>query len=101
MSRNIAKKQGVWNDDKILSLLLDEFPYVLDQKTWNTFGSPKQTNEALVDNWRVLGIVLWDGFVDRFLSPGDMSGIRDEVQEVAEVFDVPVFNSKKEKIWEP
>jgi hypothetical protein len=35
----------------------DGIPYVLDRSTWNP-GKTKSNNEALVDNWRPVGIIV-------------------------------------------
>ena len=100
MAKNIGKKRGEWSDEKLLDLVLDEFPYVLDRQTWQTTSSRNRPNEALVDNWRPVGIVVPDefaGYVTDDLAIGSVAATKEAAAE----FGVPVFNSKKEKIWSP
>jgi len=100
MAKNIGKKRGKWSDEKLLDLVLDEFPYVLDRQTWQTTSSGNRPNEALVDNWRPVGIVVPDefaGYVTDDLAIGNVA----TTKEAATEFGVPVFNSKKERVWSP
>lgn len=103
-----------------------EFPYVLDQETW-VEPAGAFMNEALVDNWRPVGIVVPE-FISQTMQELKKSKpeLRDvaiadyiteynagseystklqwllECIEVAQHFDdLPIFNFKKEKIWEP
>ena len=43
-------------------MAISAIPYVLDQTTWNPDDNLSGVNEALVDNWKVVGFVQapWD-----------------------------------------
>jgi hypothetical protein len=92
---------------------LSKFPYILDEDTWEEPGN--YPNEALVDNWKPMAIVLvdedtierdrkilasekdQDGYPyaskDRLLSMG--------IYKIAAKFNVPVVDSNLEPIWTP
>lgn len=99
MAKNIGRKREEWGEEKLLNLVLDEFPYILDRQTWQT-TSTSNRNEALVDNWKPVGIVVSDefaGYVTDDLSIGSVAATKEAATE----FGVPVFNSKKEEVWTP
>ena len=96
-------------------------PYVLDQSTWNP-NSPDSTNEALVDNWRPVGIVIAKSDVEEAVlnaakkmaaradsSSGDIAkdinnfvaGAIKEVLFVALELGVPIYNTSRTKLWSP
>ena len=57
---------------------LERFPYVLDEETFNP--KPNSTNEALVDNWKPIGLIVTDSFVAQHVvkleNPGKHMGLR-------------------------
>lgn len=82
-------------------------PYVLDQSTWNPSADKK--NEALVDNWKPLGIIAADDkVVDavRYITAEQENpweetiGVVKTTFEVAKAFGVPIYDLNKEIIWE-
>jgi hypothetical protein len=100
MAKNIGRKREEWGEEKLLDLVLDEFPYILDRQTWQTTSTSNRPNEALVDNWKPVGIVVPDefaGYVTDDLAIGSVAATKEAATE----FGVPVFNSKKEEVWTP
>ena len=74
---------------------LERFPYVLDADTFQT--DPRETNEALVDNWQAKGIIATDKFiVDNIakMTPGPahhFSRIK-RLFELQEHWGVPIYD---------
>ena len=82
-------------------------PYVLDQSTWDP--SPSHPNEALVDNWKPVGIVVVD---DRDGSrieavkahaqdPLKAVGMIKQIFQAAEMFGVPIYDVNRNELWAP
>jgi hypothetical protein len=85
-------------------------PYVLDQSTWN----PTDVNEALVDNWNPVGIV-----VGKWLEPIKLSiqslsdekfkdsagvnapGVIGKIFKLAAEFGVPIYDRDRKELWSP
>ena len=103
--------------------MAQNIPYVLDQSTWNP-NNPDSTNEALVDNWKPVGIVVAAGDVEEAilgtaekLISGDQlrapsgnaakdiasfaAGKTKEAMLVALELDVPVYNTSRTELWSP
>ena len=93
--------------------LARNIPYVLDQSMWDP-GGVNEVNEALVDNWNPVGIV-----VGRWLEPIRLSiqsldderfkdqagvnapGVIGKIFKLAVEFDVPIFDKDRNKLWSP
>ena len=90
----------------------DGIPYILDQSTWNP-GKTKSNNEALVDNWRPVGIIL-----DREDEVSIVSGLeyiktKEDAEDdlfagvvkkiilTAIQLGVPVYSTDREMLWSP
>lgn len=99
-----------------------QFPYILDQQSW-VEPSGGFMNEALVDNWQAVGLVVpgfaQKGILDlqqRFPDVPDV-GLIDAVSEMQvgtynymalrcmtvadDLGGIPIFNFEKEMIWSP
>jgi len=86
-------------------------PYVLDQATWNPAGFAM--NEALVDNWKPVGIILSRGDEINAISGLDyIEGTKEDIEEfalgvtkqimlTALAFGVPVYDEEREELWSP
>ena len=90
--------------------LARNIPYVLDQSMWDPAG----VNEALVDNWNPVGIV-----VGKWLQPIKLSiqsldderfkdqagvnapGVIGKIFKLAVEFDVPIYDVNRTKLWSP
>jgi len=87
-------------------------PYVLDQSTWHK-GIAGETNEALVDNWKPVGIILTNGDEINAISGLDyIEGTKEDIHEfaigvvkrimlTALAFGVPVYDEGREVLWSP
>lgn len=90
----------------------DGIPYVLDQSTWKP-GEARSNNEALVDNWKPVGIILTRGDEINAISGLDyIEGTVGDVEEfalgaikqimlTAIAFGVPVYDTERELLWDP
>ena len=57
MSKSYKNYGKLERGNEYMEKMARNIPYVLDQSTWNP-NNPSSTNEALVDNWRPVGIVV-------------------------------------------
>jgi len=88
-----------------------DIPYVLDQLTWDL--KVAGTNEALVDNWRPVGIILSRGDEINAISGLDyIEGTKEDIEEfalgvikqimlTALTFGVPVYDTERDMLWSP
>ena len=85
-------------------------PYVLDQSMWEEYAGVG--NEALVDNWRPVGIVVPEAnnlmaSVKAFdnIEPEDIedigAGTTKKIFEMAIEFGVPIYDTEREILWSP
>ena len=90
-----------------------DIPYVLDQSTWETWERGGNPTEALVDNWKPVGLIAdWEtikilrnlnkgrdpGFEDQ-INPDDAAGKMKKLLELAQEFGVPVFDRERNELW--
>ena len=92
--------------------LAKNIPYVLDQATWHK-SSYQPWNEALVDNWKPVGIILTRGDEINVISGLDyIEGTKEDVEEfalgtikkimlTAIELSVPVYDTEREILWSP
>ncbi len=90
----------------------DGIPYILDQSTWNPVQG-SSNNEALVDNWKPVGIILTRGDEINAISGLDyIEGTKEDVEEFAlgvikkimlTAIDlgIPVYDTEREVLWDP
>jgi hypothetical protein len=82
-------------------------PYVLDQSTWDPSKNRSGVNEALVDNWRAVGIVVADQEFVKFVKhyadkdPSQAIGAMKELFKAATDFGVPIYDVNRTKLWSP
>jgi hypothetical protein len=93
-------------------MAIDGTPYILDQSTWNP-SKTKSNNEALVDNWEPVGIILTKGDEINSISGLEyVAGTKDDINELtmgmvkrimmtALAFEVPVYDTERELLWDP
>jgi len=88
-------------------------PYVLDQSTWDPSKNFSGINEALVDNWKPVGIIVTDDqeidavryIATDMLQTSELgtestAGVVKKTFEVAKAFGVPIYDLNKEILWE-
>ena len=81
-------------------------PYVLDQSTWDPSKQHSETNEALVDNWRPVGIIVVEEDVLNSLvifgdTPSESIGVVKELFRTATEFGVPIYDVDRNEVWKP
>ena len=85
-------------------------PYVLDQSTWDE--DVRGTNEALVDNWRAVGIIPEWEIIQILKKQNKGRDVEDELEEIppgklgqlmklAQEFGVPIFDRERNVLWSP
>ncbi len=91
----------------------DGIPYVLDQSTWNPVDTGRSNNEALVDNWRPVGIIITNPDLIYTISGLEyVEGTKEDIEEFAVgitkkilltalAFGVPVYDEERELLWDP
>ena len=82
--------------------LARNIPYVLDKSMWASSGNRHGINEALVDNWRAVGIIVGPKLVS-YIEEGDEStpGKVGEFFKVAADFGVPIYDVNRTELWSP
>ena len=80
---------------------LERFPYILDADTFNPH--PRRTNEALVDNWSPVGLIVTDEFVKNNVAslenPGQHHGLRwGKLFAAQEHWNVPLYDIEGNKL---
>jgi len=84
-------------------------PYVLDQSMW---GSVSGGGEALVDNWKPLGLIPDWEIIQILKKQNKGRDIEDELEEIppgklgqlmklAQEFGVPIFDRERNELWSP
>ena len=88
--------------------LARNIPYVLDQSTWDPSQTRSSTNEALVDNWKAVGIVAGkDDLVKSVKAMADRDwaveaiGITNKIFKLARDYGVPIYDVNRTKLWSP
>ena len=86
--------------------LARNIPYVLDQSMWDPSKTRSETNEALVDNWRAVGIIATGEFppiVKHYADndPSQAMGAMKELFKAAADFGVPIYDVNRTKLWSP
>jgi len=83
-------------------------PYVLDQSTWDPGQTYSSTNEALVDNWKAVGIVVGTDDLLKSVKAAvdsdwarDAIGVTRKIFKLANDYGVPIFDRQRNKIWSP
>jgi hypothetical protein len=85
----------------------ENIPYVLDQSTWDPSKTFSGTNEALVDNWKPMGVVV-TGDISK--SVEDVSGndpfvnaagVSLQVFRMSRDFNVPIYDISRNVLWDP
>ena len=115
VSKNYKRYSKLVRGDERAEALARDIPYVLDMSTWNP-SERADTNEALVGNWKPIGLVIPD-WADRGMGYildglGHVEGTEEDVKEnvigavknimlQAIRFGVPIFDQEREVLWTP
>ena len=113
VSKDYSRYGQLKRGDEFAENMAKNIPYVLDQSTWHK-GIAGETNEALVDNWKPMGIVVgkWvekiklnvksledERFKDQ--SGVNQSGVIGKIFQLAVEFGVPIFDRDRNELWSP
>ena len=90
-------------------MAIDAIPYVLDQQTWDWDPDAHDSsgiNEALVDNWRPLGLVVGPSDMVRAVKsvsqdPSGAIGKTKNLFELAQQHSLPILDLEQNVLWEP
>ena len=99
--------------NEYMEKMANNIPYVLDQATWDP-SKTKSNNEALVDNWKPVGIILTRNDEINVMSGLDyIEGTKEDVEESMNIgvvkkimmtaidLGVPVYDTDRELLWDP
>lgn len=110
ISKDYSRYGGLKRGQEFAEKVARQIPYVLDQSMWAPEG---QTNEALVDNWKPVGIILSRGDEIHAISGLDyIEGTKEDIEEeaigvikqimlTALALGVPVYDTEQEVLWDP
>ena len=102
VSKDYSRYAKLKRGNEFHEKLARKIPYVLDQSTWN----PASVNEALVDNWQAKGLIVTPQDIVEIIKDnpegqGDSIGWLKKLYEMAEAFDVPIYDANRNEIWTP
>lgn len=110
VSKDYSRYGGLKRGNEYAEKVAKQIPYVLDQSMWSPAGS---MNEALVDNWKPVGIILTNYDEINTISGLDyIEGTKEDIEEfalgitkqimlTALAFGVPVYDTKRDVLWSP
>ena len=107
VSRDYKKYAKLTPGDERSEKLAKDIPYVLDQSTWDPSKTRSGVNEALVDNWRAVGIIASydevnpEFFQDLEDDPSAAIGSMRELMKVATELGVPIYGPDRKQMWSP
>jgi hypothetical protein len=88
-------------------MAIDAIPYVLDQQTWDWDpDSGSGVNEALVDNWRPVALVVGPSDIVRAVSsmtqdPSGAIGVTKNLFVLAQQHGLPILDLEQNVLWDP
>ena len=113
VSKDYSRYGQLKRGDEFAEKMARNTPYVLNQSTWHQ-ADWSNTNEALVDNWKPIGIVAgkWVGPIklsveglgdERFKDQSGVNGpgVIGKIFKLAVEFDVPIFDRGRTELWRP
>jgi hypothetical protein len=110
ISKDYSRYGKLKRGSKFAEKTARNIPYVLDQSTWN--NEIPGTNEALVDNWRPVGIIPEWEIIQILKKQNKGRDVEDEmemippgklgqVMKLAQEFGVPIFDRERNELWSP
>jgi hypothetical protein len=112
ISKNYKNYGKLERGNEYMEKMANNIPYILDQATWDP-SKTKSNNEALVDNWKPIGIILTREDEIYAISGLDyVEGTKEDVEEfalgvikkimlTAIELGVPVYDTGREELWSP
>jgi hypothetical protein len=106
ISKDYSRYDSLKSGNEFHEKMARNIPYVLDQSTWNPEGE-FQPNEALVDNWSAIGIVVAAKDLVKFVKhyaendPSQAIGAMKELFKAATDFGIPIYDVNRTKLWGP
>ena len=106
-SKDFSRYGNLKRGDEFAEKMARNMPYVLDKSTWHK-GIARETNEALVDNWKPVGLIIADEYVDivEEFTEGkyeidDLAGVMKKLFKLAQEMGVPLFDLDRNELWRP
>jgi len=111
VSKDYSRYGQLQRDNDFHQNMARNIPYVLDKSTWHK-GIANESNEALVDNWKPVGLIP-DWEIIKILGKMNRDrDIEDELDEIppgklgqlmklAQEFGVPIFDRERNELWRP
>ena len=110
VSKDYSRYGGLKRGNEFAEKVAKKIPYLLDRSMWAPSGN---NNEALVDNWKPVGIILTSP--DQIYSVSGLDyieGTEEDIEEfalgitkqillTALAFGVPVYDTEREMLWSP
>lgn len=108
VSKDYSRYGNLKPGDPYAEELARRTPYVLDQSTWDPDQTYSSTNEALVDNWKAVGIVAGtDDLVKSVKAVADRDwgreaiGVTRKIFTLARDYGVPIYDVNRNMLWSP
>ena len=115
ISKDYSRYSRLKRGNEYSEKMARDIPYVLDQSTWETWERGGNPTEALVDNWRPVGLIAdWETIKilkklkkgremdpDDYINPEETAGKMKKLLKLAQEFGVPVYDRKRNKLWSP
>jgi hypothetical protein len=110
VSKDYSRYGGLKRGNEYAEMVAKKIPYLIDQSMWAPEG---ETNEALVDNWKPVGIILSRGDEINAISGLDyIEGTKEDIEEfalgvtkqillTALALGVPVYDTERDVLWSP
>ncbi len=110
VSKDYSRYGGLKRGNEYAEMVAKKIPYLLDKSMWAPAGN---NNEALVDNWKPVGIILTRGDEINAISGLDyIEGTKEDIEEfaigvtkqillTALAFGVPVYDTERDMLWSP
>lgn len=110
VSKDYSRYGKLKRGDEYHEKMARDIPYILDQSTWDE--DVPGTNEALVDNWKAVGIIPEWEIIQILKKINKGRGVADELEEIppgrlgqvmklAQEFGVPIFDRERNELWSP
>jgi hypothetical protein len=111
ISKNYKNYGKLERGNEYMEAMANNIPYILNQATWDP-SKTKSNNEALVDNWKPIGIILYNSdeisVLDRLSHvktkeevEEETAGVMKKIMITAIELDIPIYDTGREVVWSP